>query len=84
MVLKAEAEKVIRHLAIEWMHETGYEQKVGCYPSFLGFRSWLEDKGYGRYLEFKSQIAPRHIAQGWFEDEIRKYWQARGWPHEGS
>ena len=81
MVLKAEAERVNRHIATEWMHETGYEPKPGHYPSFYSFQTWLENKGHGQYLNFRSQISPRHLAEGWFEEEIRNYWRARGWPN---
>ncbi|MBP1062663.1 hypothetical protein JOE51_004130 [Bradyrhizobium japonicum] len=41
---KADAERTIRHFALEWMKETGYEQKPGHYPSFPAFKSWLESK----------------------------------------
>ena len=77
MQKKADAERAVRHLAIEWMHETGYEQKPGHYPSFGAFRTWLESKHYSLYLNFRSRVGARNEAEGWFEDEIRKHWRAR-------
>ena len=74
---REDAERVIRHLALEWMHDTGYEQRPGWYPSFGGFTSWLESKHYGHYLNFRSTVGARHEAEGWFESEIRDYWRAR-------
>jgi hypothetical protein len=49
---KADAERAIRHFALEWMEETGYEQKPGHYPSFAAFKSWLESKHCSGYLRF--------------------------------
>ncbi len=75
---KADAERAIRHFALEWMKETGYEQKPGHYPSFPDFKSWLESKHYSGYLRFRSRINnPEAEAEGWFEAEIRDYWRAR-------
>jgi hypothetical protein len=75
---KAEAENAIRRLALEWMSETGYEQKPGHYPSFGAFTTWLEAKHYSGYLKFRSRGAsPRFEAEGWFEAEIRDYWRSR-------
>ena len=34
MIKRAEAEKVIGNLAIEWMQETGYRPTVRHYPIF--------------------------------------------------
>lgn len=75
---KAEAEKAIRHLALEWMHETGFKQEPGHYPSFLAFERWLENKHYSHYLEFRSGASSRAEAEGWFESEIREYWRSFG------
>jgi hypothetical protein len=73
---KAEAEKAIRRLALEWMSETGFKQESGHYPSFLAFERWLLDKHYGHYLNFRSRVTSRFEAEGWFESEIRDYWRA--------
>ncbi len=75
---KADAERAIQHLALEWMHETGFQQQPGHYPSFIAFTTWLEGKNYSHYLNFRSRTAsPRFEAEGWFESEIRNYWRAR-------
>jgi hypothetical protein len=73
---KADAEQKIRHLALEWMHETDYRPKPGHYPSFGAFKTWLESKHYSHYLEFRSRSDPRSEAEGWFEAEIRDYWRS--------
>ncbi|GEC59464.1 hypothetical protein ABIF38_002875 [Bradyrhizobium japonicum] len=80
---KADAERMIRHLALEWMGETGYEQKQGHYPSFSAFTTWLERKHYSHYLKFRSRVSPRFEAEGWFESEIRDYWRSRRFPLTG-
>jgi hypothetical protein len=72
---KADAERSIRHLALEWMSETGYEQKPGHYPSFGAFATWLEAKHFGHYLNFRSSVDARFEAEGCFESEIRNYWR---------
>jgi hypothetical protein len=74
---KVEAERAIRHLALEWVHETGFEQKPGHYPSFGAFTTWLESRHLSHYLKFRSRVTPRFEAEGWFEAEIRDYWRAR-------
>ncbi|MER9199674.1 hypothetical protein NKH74_10695 [Mesorhizobium sp. M0933] len=73
----ADAEKAIRHLALEWMHETGYQKEPGHYPSFGTFRTWLEGKHFSHYLNFRSRVGAHHEAEGWFESEINNYWRAR-------
>ena len=72
MVTKAEAETAIRHLAAGWARETGYVVKPGHYPSFSDFRSWLEAKHYSHYLNFRSSADALYVAEGWFEDELRR------------
>jgi len=74
---RAEAEKAIRHLALEWMRETDYRPKPGWYPSFNGFTAWLEGKHMSHYLNFRSRVGARFEAEGWFESEIKKYWRSR-------
>ena len=77
MYKKAEAERMIRHFALEWMGESGYEQKPGHYPSFGSFATWLERKHYSGYLNFRSRVNPRSEAEGWFESEINNHWRSR-------
>lgn len=74
---KADAERAIRDLALEWMRDTDYQQKPGHYPSFGSFTTWLESKHYSHYLNFRSRVGARSEAEGWFESEIRNYWRSR-------
>lgn len=74
---RAYAKAAIEHLALEWMHETGYEKKPGHYPSFGDFKTWLESKHKSLYLNFRSRVDPRTEAEGWFEAAIDNYWRAR-------
>lgn len=71
---RADAELAIRRLALQWMHETGYEPRPGYFPSFSAFTNWLEANNYSRCLRFRSD-SPRSEAEGWFESEIRGYWR---------
>ena len=76
MVTREEAETAIRHLALEWVGESGFEPKPGHYPSFYGFTTWLERNGHGNYLRFRSRTDPRSEAEGWFESAV-KSWSRR-------
>jgi hypothetical protein len=73
---KAEAEKVIRHLCHDW----GREMKIpipSTYPdqaSFSAFTAWLEEKGYSRYLDFRSRMSARYDAERWFDEEFGQTW----------
>jgi hypothetical protein len=72
MMTKAESETAIRHLATVWKGETGYVVKPGHYASFADFRSWLEAKHYSHYLNFRSSVDAEYVAEGWFEEEIKR------------
>jgi hypothetical protein len=68
---------MIRHLALEWMHESGYQQQQGRYPSFGDFSTWLEGKHYNHYFNFRSRVGALSEAEGWFESEIKDHWRTR-------
>ena len=76
MVTRKEAEEAIRHLALEWVGQSGFTPAPGNYASFRNFTTWLEDQGYGHYLKFRSRIDARSEAEGWFESVV-KSWSRR-------
>ncbi len=67
---KDEAETAIRHLAHKWAEATGVQPGAGKLRSFGAFRSWLDDKGYGHYLDFRSVRGASADAETWFDQEL--------------
>lgn len=67
---KDEAESAIRHLCHVWARETGVQRQVGKLLSFGAFRSWLDDRGYDHYLDFRSVRGARADAEAWFDQEM--------------
>ncbi|WP_146610571.1 hypothetical protein [Rhodoblastus acidophilus] len=72
---KKEAEPAIRRLCHDWAQETGFSVSSGEMPSFLAFKEWLNSKGYGHYLRFKSLCGPDADAERWFDDELGQNWR---------
>lgn len=70
---KADAEKGIRALCTEWAGTLPPEKLV--HPSFSAFTSWLEAKGHGSFLDFKSTTGARYDAAMWFDDELGQSWR---------
>lgn len=70
---KSLAEPVIRHLATEWFDGLPPEKRE--HPSFSSFKFWLDSKGYGHYLRFKSVAGANYDAEAWFDDELRQNWR---------
>jgi hypothetical protein len=70
---KPEAEKAIRRLCTEWARELSSEDLE--HPSFDAFRTWLDAKGYGHYLTFRSVAGPLYDAEMWFDDELGQSWR---------
>ncbi|WP_133726916.1 MULTISPECIES: hypothetical protein [unclassified Novosphingobium] len=74
-VKKSECEKAIRHLASQWADEVGVQPGQARMPSFSAFRSWLEQRGYGHYLSFRSVMGPLEDAEQWFDEELKQTWR---------
>ena len=72
---KSEAESAIRHLCHVWGDEVGIARAPESEPSFIAFANWLNDKGYGHYLSFRSARSPRADAELWFDEEFRQMWR---------
>ena len=76
---KPEAEQAIRHLCHVWAQEKGYVGRdynaCDFHPSFGEFTLWLDSKGYGHYLTFRSRRGPRADAEDWFDEEFRQTWR---------
>ena len=73
---KAEAEKIIRHLCHEWASDRGIPIP-STHPnqaSFSAFTTWLGEKGYSRYLDFRSTMSARYDAERWFDEEFGQTW----------
>jgi hypothetical protein len=45
------------------------------HPNFLAFESWLNEAGYGSYLNFRSIMGADYDAEMWFDDELGQYWR---------
>jgi hypothetical protein len=72
---KAEAERSIRHLCHQWAEERRLtQQQLEC-PSFSEFRRWLDEKGYARYLRFRSSMGTIDDAELWFNEEFKQTWR---------
>jgi hypothetical protein len=67
---KSEAEKAIRHLCHKW----AAENPPGDHPSFGDFKRWLNEKGYGGYLGFRSVMGADYDAEMWFDQEFKLTW----------
>lgn len=76
MKRKDECEAAIRHLCGKWAEATGQDtQAPGFHPSFLAFRSWVEEQGYGSYLRFRSVRGAAADAELWFDEEFKQTWR---------
>lgn len=72
---KEECEKAIRHLCHEWAKVRGIPSKPVGQPSFSDFTTWLSEKGYSHYLNFRSTGGPRYTAERWFDEEFGQTWR---------
>ena len=68
-----DAEHAIRHLAMEWILESGYQPRQDHYPSFSDITT---SKHLSHYLIFRSRVDARYEAESWFNSEITNYWRA--------
>jgi hypothetical protein len=75
MFTKAECEKAIRHLCHEWAKELGIHVSPENDPGFSKFRIWLEEKGFGSYLKFRSVAGALYDAEMWFDQEMKQTWR---------
>lgn len=72
---KRDAEKAIRHLCHEWAKSKGIPHARVDQPSFGEFKSWLNEKGYSKYLDFRSSLSPLYDAEMWFDQEFKQMWR---------
>jgi hypothetical protein len=72
---KDDCERAIRYLCTEWARERGIPRPPVNQPSFSDFKSWLANKGYGQYLNFKSVRGPESDAEDWFDQELKQTWR---------
>lgn len=68
-----EAEKSIRYLCHQWLDSLPSEKRE--HPSFYQFKNWLNDKGYGGYLNFRAVAGADYMAEMWFDDELDQNWR---------
>ncbi|WP_332773298.1 hypothetical protein [Pseudomonas sp. ESBL1] len=73
MMKKSECEPAIRHLARAWANTK--EQPPGWHPCFGEFKSWLQAKGFGHYLNFRSVMPASDVAEQWFDQELGQTWR---------
>lgn len=70
---KAEAEQAVRYLCDKWREARGLPlppSKVDYI--FSDFKSWVDDQGYGHYLNFRSTGGVVFTAEIWFDQEMRQ------------
>lgn len=67
---KADCEQPIKSLAIEWRNTLRGEKYE--HPSVYAFRNWLEAKGYGGYLNFRSRAGSDYDAELWFDQALKQ------------
>lgn len=72
---KDECESAMRHLISVWASETGFKKESGDHPRFSVFKDWLNSKGYGHYLNFRSTMGADYDADLWFDRELGQIWR---------
>lgn len=72
---KSECEQAIRSLCHEWGHLNSIPSRPDFQPSFSQFTSWLQERGYGGYLHFRSVVGPEYDAEMWFDQEFHQTWR---------
>lgn len=70
---KTECETAVRHLASKWANMQ--KQPEGWHPAFEDFVHWLNENGYGHYLNFPSVVPAREVAEQWFDQELKQAWR---------
>jgi hypothetical protein len=72
---KAECEKALRALCHDWRRERCPSAGDDLQFSFSEFKSWLEEKRYSHYLEFRSLRGAEADAEDWFDQELKQTWR---------
>ncbi len=70
---KDDCEQAIRTLCHVWAE--GRPADPMQHESFYAFKSWLEQNGYSRYLNFRSLRGPVADAELWFNEERKQAWR---------
>lgn len=72
---KDDCEKAIRALCHDWSEARGLTGAQLEHPSFSDFKSWLSERGYSRYLDFRSVMGADYDAEMWFDQEFKQMWR---------
>ncbi|NKJ02020.1 hypothetical protein [Novosphingobium sp. SG707] len=75
MEKKADCERAIRSLTTNWARENGIQRGQTDLPSFSAFCTWLGQKGYSHYLNFRTSTGPLYDAEQWFDEELEQTWR---------
>lgn len=67
-IKKADAEPIVRALAIEWRDSLPVEKRD--YYSWSAFTNWLVANNHSNCLNFRSRIGANYDAEMWFDDEM--------------
>jgi len=70
---KSECEQAIRSLAREWLNELLDAKREN--PSWSAFKTWLGQKHYSHYLDFRPVAGADDDAEAWFDDEFGQNWR---------
>jgi hypothetical protein len=78
---KADAEQALRILCHEWCEARGLPAPTGdpaIHYSFSDFKTWLREKHYSNYLDFRSfggAAGADAAAERWFDQEMQQTWR---------
>jgi len=75
---KTEAEPAIRQLCHKWRETRCLPIPAGgpsTHYSFSDFKTWLGEKHYSHYLNFRSVMGPEYDAEHWFDQEMKQTWR---------
>jgi len=70
---KDEAEAAIRSLGTQWAATLSSDDRA--HPSFLTFKTRMQNNGYGGYLNFRTVFGADFNADMWFDDELGQNWR---------
>jgi hypothetical protein len=69
---KADAEKALRYLMHEWRKDRGFGSVEPNGLSYCSFKSWLSEKHYSAYLNFRTMTSVDYDVEMWFDQEFHR------------
>jgi hypothetical protein len=69
---RGECEKAIRYFATNGPEFVASLDPPMDQPSFSDFKWWLSERGYSRYMDFRSFAGADYDAEIWFDQELKQ------------